>query len=129
MSQFVVLDRHTARQREQVQALARPTRVRFSIRVDGTGETRVEGDKALIFGTFMLQEPTFTFGSALMGRFAFGQLPHASAFVSKWVTDERDLFVGAEVAFRIDADVANVSLIFYLVFEGYALRTNAGFES
>ncbi len=114
---------NVARQREIAQAVPRASRVRFIVNVTGVGETRLP---FVGFGAFMLDEPTFSFGVIARTPLTVGQLPLATATVTKWRRNSRGMYVGAEVGFRIESIEMNTRLKFSLTFEATALRTTAG---
>lgn len=117
--------RQTARQREHAQANPRPSRVRFKVRVSGVGETRLQGASALKFGATMLEEPSFTFGCVAKTPLAPGELPLATAIVTKWLKTANGLWYGAEVGFKIESAASTMAMHFSLTFEGSTLRSTA----
>ena len=125
LSGFGELERRSARQREQSQAVARPARVRYSVRVQGIGETRLTGRAAINFGCYMIEEPTFTSGVVARDELEPGEIPLATAIVLDWKTNDADLYVGAEMGFQVDSGNPDIVLMFSLTFEGVALRTTA----
>lgn len=125
MSGFGELELRSARQREQSQAVARPARVRYSVRVQGVGETRLTGRSAINFGSFMIEEPTFTSGVISRTELENGEIPLATAIVLDWKRNDQGMYVGAEMGFQVDSGNPNIVLVFSLTFEGVALRTTA----
>ena len=103
---------------EQAQAVARPARMRFHVDVSGSGEARSK----IGFGTKVLEEPTFVSGCVARGKLPVGFSPIVSTMVIKYLTDNRKMFVGAEMAFRVDGGPPNGKYTFNLIFEGVALR-------
>lgn len=112
------LDSMVAAQREHSQAQARPARIRMHVDVTGNGETRTE----LNFGTMMLEEPTFSWGSVLRSKTPKGFMPLTSAAVIEYLVDDRNFVIGAEMGFVIEGGLEAVRLQFTLTFEGIALR-------
>lgn len=107
----------------------RSSRVRFSVVVTGTGETRLAGRQRIEFGTLMLEEPTFTFGVIANGEIPLGAMPQATAVVLSYARGRNNLYTAAEVGFRVVSSRSNISLKFSLTFEGTALRSTAGIDS
>lgn len=120
------LNRQAARQRETNQAVPRPARVRFSVKTSGIGESRLVGKKAISFGAYMLDEPTFSFGVVAGGPLKVGELPLATATVLNWQRTASGLYAGAEVAFKVESMLYTIRLKFSLTFEGSTLRTTDG---
>ncbi len=118
-----------ARAREQSEAAPRNARLHFSALVTGAGESRLDGSKALKFGTLLMDEPAFTWGAVSTGPVPKGAVPVASAIVLRWIKGANGLYAGAELGFRIQSSQQRVALRFTLVFEGVALRSTAGVTS
>lgn len=119
------INRQTAKQREAAQANPRPSRVRFKIRVSGVGETRLQGAAALKFGATMMEEPSFTFGCVAKSTIAPGNLPLATAIVTRWLKTSNGLYYGAEMGFKVESADYNMAMHFSLTFEGSTLRSTA----
>jgi hypothetical protein len=111
------------RQRELAQSVARASRFRFQVLVTGNGETRLVNTKGVQFGTAMLEEPTFSYGVQAVTPLPLGSLPLATAIVTNYQQDKRGLWIGADMAFRVDAYSMKPQLKFWLTFEGVALRS------
>lgn len=121
---YRALENIAAREREQSEALARPARVRFFVRVAGSGESRLEGRNGIFFGAYMMEEPTFTFGCASIGEIPHGMLPLATAVVLRY-TRSGKFFTGADMGFQVESGHPNLVLNFSLTFEGVTLRTTS----
>lgn len=119
---FESLEPARSRQTETREAQARPARSRFIVRTSGIGEIRMEGKQGLGFGAIMLEEPTFSFGIVSAGQLPPGNVPMACAVVLKW-RRQGQFWIGADMAFVIDASDLNTRLKFTLTFEGVTLRT------
>ena len=120
----------SGRQREQREAVSRPARVRFAITSVGTGQGRLVGQDGLVFNAWMLEEPTFSFGVVAINPIAEGGLPQATATVLKWkqldeeATNARgQVWLGADVGFRVESSQSDIEVIFTLTFEGYTMRS------
>lgn len=120
------LARQAARKREVAEAIPRPARVRFAVKTTGIGETRMTGKQAIQFNANMIEEPTFSYGVVALSQLKVGELPLATATVLKWVLNDRGLYTGAEVGFRVESLLYTVVLKFTLTFEGSTLRTTHG---
>lgn len=120
------LNRQAARSREQGQAVPRPARVRFAVRTTGIGESRLTGKKAIDFGAYMLDEPTFSFGVVALSSLKLGELPLATATVLHWKQNPQGLYYGAELGLKVECLLYHVRLKFTLTFEGSTLRTTSG---
>lgn len=118
-----------AKQRELAQHQPRPSRVRFTVRTTGGGESRLQGKGALSFGAHMLDEPSFSFGVQAIGPLTAGQLPQATAVVLRYLTNSGGLYTGAEVGFTVSCAKADVGLKFSLTFEGTTLRSTVGSDA
>lgn len=115
----------TSRAREGDQAAPRPARVRFSVRTQGVGESRLVGAHAIDFGALMLDEPTFSFGVVTLDNLKVGELPLATATVLRW-KQTGGLWAGAEVGFRVESMRYTIRLVFNLIFEGSTMRSTVG---
>lgn len=122
------LSRETARQREVSQASARPSRVRFTIRTVGIGESRLIGQAAVKFGATMLEEPSFSFGCIAAEGIGAGEMPLATATVLRWII-QNNLWIGAEMGFKVESAKYNIKLKWSLTYEAVTLRTTAGLGS
>lgn len=120
------MQRQAAKQREQSQHQPRPSRVRFSVRTSGVGESRLQGTRSLDFGAFMLDEPSFSFGVVAVTPLGPGQLPQATAVVLRFIKNGNGLYTGADVAFKIACTKSDVRLKFSLTFEGTTIRSTVG---
>lgn len=120
------LDRRAGRVREGDQASPRPARVRFNVRTQGVGESRLVGAKSIDFGAYMLDEPTFSFGAVSLDNLQLGELPLATATVLRWKQTAAGLWAGAEVGFRVESLRYNIRLVFNLTFEGSTMRSTVG---
>lgn len=123
-AQYNAMVRQTARQREQQQQLARPSRVRIFVTVTGIGETRLVGSNAIDFGSLLLEEPTFSFGVRALSDVPTGAVPLATATVLSYKENAKGLYTGANLAFRVDSIKYDIKLRFSLTFEGVAMRLN-----
>lgn len=120
------LNRQAARARETNQAVPRPARVRFAVKTSGIGESRMTGKKAIPFGAYMIDEPTFSFGVVAITPLKVGELPLATATVLNWQKTAAGLYSGAEVGFKVESMLYTVRLKFTLTFEGSTMRTTTG---
>lgn len=120
------LERQTSAQRNLAQAVPRAARVRMFVRVVGAGESQLTGDQAVYFHTAMLEEPTVSHGIALEEVPTLGDFPRCWAGVISYIKNDLNLYVGAELGFRIECSNTNIAVRFSLTFEGHALRSTAG---
>ena len=125
---YAALEGIAARDSETREAQARPARVRFFVKTRGTGDIRMTGGKALYFGAFMLEEPSFSYGVIVEGNLGLGAAPLATAMVLKWKRQGK-FWMGAEMAFAVDTPDMNTRLKFSLTFEGSTLRTTKPMRS
>lgn len=128
LTPFSALERRASSQRQQAQASARPARIRFFADVVGAGEgeARFEDDNKLMFSAFMLEEPLFTYGVALLDQSVpEGDLPLVTACVLDYEINDRGFYTGASVGLRVRTGAERISLRFSLIFDGYALRSTA----
>lgn len=125
-SPFHAIEVRAASQRAQAQAAARPARVRFFVDVSGAGEgeARFEDGNRLLFSTFMLEEPIFTWGVAIVGgqSLSRGNLPLCTVTVLRYESNDRNFYTGADIGIRVRSAAERLNLRFSLVFDGYALR-------
>lgn len=112
-----------SRQRELAQSASRPTRVRYVISTRGTGETRM--DEPIKFPTFIIGDPTFTYGVVADQPIKRGEIPLATAIVLGWEQNDRGMYVGAFVGFVVDCIRETMRLKWTLTFEGFGLRTTS----
>lgn len=122
------LQRKAAASLQVADSQPRSSRVRFTVKVDGVGETRLEGAKGIDFGTLMIDEPTFSFGVIATGPMAAGSLPQATAIVLNWQRNSQGLYIGADMGFVVNAYQSSVSLRYSLTFEGSAFRASTGHD-
>jgi hypothetical protein len=120
------LSRQSARVRENDQSIPRPARVRFSVKTQGVGESRLIGKQAIDFGAYMLDEPTMSFGVVTLDPLAVGDFPFATAIVLNWKTTETGLYAGAEMGFKVESMKYNIRLKFNLTFEASTMRVTIG---
>lgn len=120
------LQRQAGRARQDDQAAPRPARVRFSVKTQGIGESRLVNKQAIDFGAYMLDEPTFSFGVVALDSLQVGELPLAAATVLRWKLTSGGLWAGAEVGFRVESIKYNIRLVFSLTFEGSTMRSTIG---
>lgn len=120
------LQKAQQRSKENDQGQPRPARVRFSVKTSGIGESRLTNSKAIDFGAFLLDEPTFSFGIVTLDTLAVGELPLCTATVLRWKQTAAGLYAGAEVGFKVESMKYNIRLKFSLTFEGSTLRTTVG---
>lgn len=123
---FQTLQAHASKSGKVLDSAPRPSRVRFIVDVQGVGESRLTGDKALSFGAIMLDEPSFSFGVIAASPIPFGGMPTATAIVLDYIQNEQGSYVGAEIGFNVDSLQTNIHLQFSLTFEGIALRSTVG---
>lgn len=116
----------SARAREQQQSAPRPARARFTVKTSGVGDTRLEGRKAIDFGAYMLEEPSFSWGVEALHPLGVNELPLCTAIVLKYIKNSNGLYTGAEMGFRVDCDNSKVRLQFSLTFEASTLRSTTG---
>lgn len=126
---FKTQNSRLSRQREQEQSLSRPTRIRFSVKVRGAGETRMTGKQGLVFTTYFLEAPTFTSGGMTGTAFLEGSLPLATAWCLGFQQNDLGLYVGADMGYVVDASDPRSVVFFHLTFEGIALRTTAAIDN
>ena len=122
------LARETARQREVSQASARPSRVRFTVRTVGTGESRLLGQAAVKFGASMMEEPSFSYGLIATEGLAPGEMPIGSAIVLRYII-QNGLWIGAEMGFKVESAKYNIKIKWSLTYESSTLRTTAGLNN
>jgi len=128
LAPFSALERRASSQRQQAQASARPARIRFFADVVGAGEgeARFQDENRLMFSAFMLEEPLFTYGVALLNQsLPDGDLPLVTACVLNYEINDRGFYTGADLGLRVRTGAERVSLRFSLIFDGYALRSTA----
>lgn len=124
ISSYRSLENISARERERSEGLARPARIRFFVRVAGSGESRLEGRNGIFFGAYMLEEPTFTFGLASVGELPVGTLPLATACVLRYQRSGK-FYTGCDIGFQVESGHPGIVLNFSLTFEGTTLRTTS----
>ncbi len=93
-----VMRRHDAAQRLREQGLPTHTTVRFD-QVTGMGEARLIGSNALSFPFEFMEKPLFTYGCGLNRKPPQGGLPLSSAYVLRYIRNDRGYYVGAEMGF------------------------------
>lgn len=120
------LQRQAGRARQDDQAAPRPARVRFSVKTQGIGESRLVNKQAIDFGAYMLDEPTFSYGVVALDPLQVGELPLATATVLRWKLTSGGLWAGAEVGFRVESMRYTIRLMFNLTFEGSTMRSTLG---
>lgn len=120
------LSAKAGRQREQAEHQPRPSRVRITVDVAGIGETRLAGQKSVDFGAYLLDEPSFTWGVQTVSPVQLGQLPMCTAMVTRYVQNASGLYIGADMAFRVDSALSNIRLKFSLTFEASTVRSTSG---
>lgn len=120
------LQRAQQRSKENDSSQPRPARVRFSVKTTGIGESRLVGPRAIDFGAYLMDEPTFSFGVVSMDTLKVGELPLATAIVLRWKVTSAGLYAGAEVGFKVESMLYTIKLMFNLTFEGSTLRTTVG---
>ena len=124
-----VLSHRHALQREHQQQKPAPVRLRFTVNVVGSGETRMVGDDALPFNALLLERPTMTFGTAFTGaELQEGSLPLATACVLSYLKSDNGLYYAAEMGFKVLSNDPLLELDFFLIFEAPALRTTVGLD-
>lgn len=124
ISDYGVYEWVAARSRQQQESIARPARVRFFAVARGVGESRLEGKSALMFGAYMMEEPSFSSGVIMLSGIAAGGIPVATAVVLEW-RKQGDFYVGANMGFYLESSDPKISVKFSLTFEGTTLRTTA----
>lgn len=112
--------RQTARQREQAQSVPRPSRIRMAVKVRGAGETRLP----VIFGAYLLDEPTVSFGCVAEVPLKFGELPLATCTVLAW-NKSKGMYQGALLGLRVESNKFDIVVNFSLTFEASALRSQS----
>lgn len=112
------LDTLTARQRELSQSQARPARIRFHVDVAGLGESNA----TIKFATMILEEPTFSYGAVVRSNVRKGSVPILSACVLDYLTNDQDMYIGAELGMVVDWGPDDVRVTFNFTFEGVAVR-------
>jgi len=115
-------------QRELQQTMSRPARFRYVVNITGNGEARLTGTKAISFKTALLEEPSFTYGMQAVTPMRVGSLPVGTAMVLSYVTKGK-FWRGVEMGFRVDSYTMAPQFKFWLVFEAYALRSDAALRS
>lgn len=115
-----------ARRRSTEQNAPRPARVRFSVNTVGVGESRLEGNKAVSFEAYLLDEPTFSFGVTTLDRLSPGEMPMCTAVVLKYRRTSTGFYTAAEMGFVVDSAKDNIRLRFSLTWEATTLRSTAG---
>jgi hypothetical protein len=125
---FHIQNSRLSRQREQEQASARPARMRFSIKVRGSGETRLVGNKGIVFTSYFLEKPTFNDGMVAATTYPEGSLPFGNAICLGYRMNDLGLYIGADMGFVVDSSNPHAVVFFDLTFEGTALRTTAAID-
>jgi hypothetical protein len=118
--------RVTARQRELAQHAPRPSRVRFTVRTSGTGETRLLGGAALTFGALLIEEPSFSWGAIAGEPLRAGQLPLCTAIVLNYLVTPGGQYYGAQMGFKVESAKFDIRMKYSLTFEATTLRSTAG---
>jgi hypothetical protein len=117
--------RVTARQRELAQHSPRPSRVRFTVRTAGVGETRLLGGAALQFGALMIEEPSFSWGAVAGEPLKPGQLPLCTAIVLNYLVTPGGQYYGAQMGFKVESVKYDIKMKYSLTFEATTLRSTA----
>ncbi len=84
---------------------ARDATVALDFTATGNGQSL---GKPFPFGVTFLEMPTMTFGVSLAEGQVLGEIyPAATCGVATWVADDRGLFIGAQLFFRVDTGGGN----------------------
>jgi hypothetical protein len=130
--------RQQAFARERANAVPRDAYVVSTLHVQGTGVTRMEGDRAVPFHTLLLEEPRFSYGVVALSPVSDLLMPLCSALVTGYVTTDQGLYSAANIAAVVfiassegltaeqAAKAAEIRVQFDLRFEGVAVRSTAG---
>lgn len=106
----------------------RPVRVRFAVRIGGSGESRLIGQNAIQFGALMLEEPSMSFGLIATSTIPEGSVPQGTAIVLRYLKNANGLYTGAEMGFNVYSSDPSIIVRFSLTFEAAALRSAVGHD-